>query len=257
MPAFAKRGWWDGDVALLAAREWEAAGDAEKAKAWRARLPELGNGYATAIAAWEVAGQSVKAGKTAEAKQLLLQTAQNTKEPDGSAAAYAFLAMLENSMGQREAAFKHSELALNDFKKVDANGLWHAVLGAAQDIYTQNGGWKTQPVRVEAPGLNITFQSPDKPAIGRLRLASYGDTQIQVTCDNPLLKVRLAFLNGWDDAPVGVESWNKEIIVEVAPDALAQAAREPLKANLTLSSAGRAAAARQVTVAVMKLPQKS
>ena len=233
-----QKGWWTGDMRLLAARSLEQDGQHAKATEMRAKVADVGDGWLTILSFYDEALPLLDAGKLDEAQAVLSRPiGATTRAREGQIAQNAWLASVAYRKGDLGEALRlgRENLDLAASAETVEDGPVRNLYNMATDIYNRAGGWRTQPIQTDTQ--EVVFQAnpshPEAPLYARFRIKTYGDTSVTASVDNPNIQARVLPVDNWQRDDLSAREEEMEVIVQ------SNSLRPFSNVPLTLSSATR------------------
>ena len=206
------------DASLGAARWMIRQGDKKAAQELYAKIPGYGNGFVTQIAMLEQGRALLSVGDRVAAHKML-------RELIAVADGKVKLATLESVVGdlrrQRDLKPEEKEYLLD-----------------AERALVEEQGWMRTPIRVQPDELRVGVEAQDsKPLFRRLKVYTYLNVPLEVKSENPFVKARILHIENWGVSPLSTPNMvvEREIIVEIAPEAIRQSQVENFATLILIS----------------------
>ncbi|MDQ3815396.1 MAG: tetratricopeptide repeat protein, partial [Armatimonadota bacterium] len=230
--------YWHASLRLHVARLYRQMGAEQKAQEFYAQVAKSDNAWAAALVVLDQARDLMTQGRHEEARKLLEQSVNEARTEPVKVALLALLGHCHYLAGDFGAARRLSQEAVERFEALPpgqrGNNL-ETTLKMAQRTLRQVQQWTQAPITVEPQELRFSV-SPEQqtPVIRRLSVRTFQAIPLTVSTDNPLIQARVLADSGWGDEPIKANppGITKEVIVEIAPEALQKSS----EASLTVSS---------------------
>ena len=181
------------EMSLYTARAWAKAGEQDKANAFYDQTLADGAEMMSGLVIYDKTGELLRAGKTAEARQLVTQTLKGMTDPLNRAIQLMMLAQANYAGGDFAAAQTAAQSCLAEAAKIkDVNPAigFDVVAPTAQDLLRWSKLWQKQPLICGAEILTRSLASPNEKPVWKTRLSvrSFQAVPLRVSCDDARVK---------------------------------------------------------------------
>jgi tetratricopeptide (TPR) repeat protein len=239
---------WVGSALVEAARLYGEAGQKEKSEALYERAARQGSGWSKGVALYDRARALIQAGEQEDARALLQQEVSGEKSDQITVALLSLLGYSYYRTGDWAKAKEYSQSALDRQAKLNPllpSENLEAQIGLARRTLEYSGQWQKSALKAVPEAVSLSVPSEPKAGdlvkaadpvkAGGMARASFGvqslkRVPLQVTSDNPLVKVRAVSPERAADKGHCFEA---KVMVEASPQALA----EGFKANVLVKCA--------------------